>query len=250
MNSILTILKTELKPNTRSVITMVLSNFIIILLLYTAFNNGLAQLVPRIGFMEAPRFLFVSIMALFGIVYGIVHPYRQVQYLVNGSGLIDQIVASHFRIDQIYCGKSLVYLSATMEHILLGSIFLAVLMGFPFNLLNFILFLLYMILAVSLLVQIGMICGLVLGNQQEYLPLFILITLALLSCSGFFLSVESLPRFAQYIFVYFPFTANIAGGRDILLHRSIDPIHLIELLVLTPLAALIGYQLLRRKLSQ
>ncbi|MBC8491126.1 MAG: ABC transporter permease [Candidatus Marinimicrobia bacterium] len=249
MNVILPILLTELKPGKRTGIAVVI-NILATLTLYLVFVVGLGELIPRIQFTDIDIWLFPGIIGLFAIFMAFNLALQDTYRMFCETGLIDQINSSRLLTYQIYFIKSAIFLVESFGHLILSSITLWIVVGIRLNVGYLILFWLYYILGLILISQIGMLTGVISANIRLQRGLLNSLVIAVLLCSGVIVPSLRYPGMWSQIIQYFPTTAIIEGGRELLIFHSLNKIYLPYLIFIDMAIVGIGYTVFRRRLSR
>ncbi|MCG2715077.1 MAG: ABC transporter permease [Candidatus Marinimicrobia bacterium] len=249
MNIILSILLTELKPDKRLGIAVVI-NILATLLLYLVFVVGLGELIPRIQLTDVDIWMFPGIIGLFATFMAFNLALQDTYRIVCETGLIDQINSSRLLTYQVYLIKSVIFLVKSFGHLILSSITLWIVAGIRLNVGYLILFWFYYILGLILISQIGMLTGVISANIRLQRGLLNSLVIAVLFCSGVIVPSLRYPGIWSQIIQYFPTNVIIEGGRELLIFHSLNKIYLPYIIFIDMAIVGIGYTVFRRRLSR
>ena len=249
MNIILPILLTELKPGERTGIAVAI-NILATLMLYLVFVVGLGELIPRIQLTDVDIWMFPGIIGLFATFMAFNLALQGTYRMVCETGLIDQINSSRLLTYQVYFIKSAIFLVESFGHLILSSITLWIVAGIRLNVGYLILFWFYYILGLILISQIGMITGILSANIRLQRGLLNSLIIAVFLCSGVIVPSLCYPGIWSQIIQYFPTTAIIKGGRELLIFHSLNKIYLPYLIFIDMAIVGIGYTVFSRRLSR
>jgi len=248
MNSICLLINNELKPTTKNVLSGLVINLIGVFLLYLIFIVGLSTLLPRINFINTSQYMFPGIIAFIsGIVaYGLssVNTWK----MLNVSGLMDQIRTSNISPWQIHLSKSITYIIKTLIHTVLSSIFLYIIIGFSVSFSWIIFFLVYLIFGVFFILQIGIIVGTLIVNPRTHFLIVLFIVVPVFLLSGMIVPTNYFPEILSQIICYFPTSAVVEGGRELLINHSLNLFYFLFLIGLGIVTYFVSYFIFKRKL--
>lgn len=249
MNNIGNILYGELIPDLKRTTLLVIINILTTLLLYLILIVGLGGLLPRIQFMAIQHWMFPGVVGFFAVIFAYNLPLHEAYSMTNNTGLIDQVHSSPLLTGHVYLIKSFIYLLKSTGHLLLSSAILLVISKPALNPGNLFLFWLYIIFGLIALNQLGIITGIISANVKVRGGMIILFFITLVLVSGVLVPSVQYPGIWKLIIGYFPLTALIEGGRELLLFGTLNNISGLIVLFTNILTIVIAYFVFKRRIS-
>jgi len=239
-----------LRMKLRTIITEILLNLIFSLLIWYSLIVAAGEIVPRILFMDSGAYFYIGIVTMISAIlaYGLAAVrFRNAVFM---TGRMEQIRTGSMMFWQIYFGISLAAMIKVIIHVLLFSIVLLLLTGAGFSSGWFILYLFFQLLVIFLFVQAGFLTAIFLLDQEVYLLVVMFLITPLFLLSGALFPVIFANPTIEYIVKWNPFTAILAGGRELLLYNQINWAYTGYVTGLTLVLYFTSYYLIKRKLTR